>query len=170
VVAAVLKSNVPQMALGIATSRIVPASLPPPEHTSSPVVMVVAPPPSVSSNGEADAVLLDEVHTLERRGDETMSEKRIEDALDLYHTALTSAEEYATRKAASPLARFQVFTLQKKLGLLQLQNSSTAEARATYLQARKTLLLLKQQGGQWNRESAKALDEIESRLLSLPRD
>jgi len=50
-----------------------------------------------------------------------------------------------------------------------LQNASTAEARQTYQQARKTLLQLKQQGV-WSRERDKALDELESRLLSLPRD
>jgi hypothetical protein len=113
--------------------------------------------------------LLDEVRTLERRGDETMSEKRTEDALDLYHTALGSAEEYAARKNANPAARDQVVALYRKLGTLQMQNSSTAEARTTYLQARKMLLQIKSQG-QWTRERAKALDEIESRLLSLPKD
>lgn len=126
-------------------------------------------PPSAASSTESDTVLLDEVRTLERRGDETMAERRTEDALDLYHTALSSAEEYAARKGANPAARDQVVALMRKLGTLQLQNSSTAEARATYMQARKMLLQIKSQGG-WTRERAKALDEIESRLLSLPKD
>lgn len=126
-------------------------------------------PPSAASNTESDAVLLDEVRTLERRGDETMAERRTEDALDLYHTALSSAEEYAARKGANPAARDQVVALMRKLGTLQMQNSSTAEARATYIQARKMLIQIKSQGG-WTRERAKALDEIESRLLSLPKD
>jgi len=125
--------------------------------------------PSSASSGASDAVLLDEVRTLERRGDETMSERRTEDALDLYRTALGSAEEYAARKGANPAARDQVVALMRKLGTLQMQNSSTAEARATYLQARKLLMQIKGQGG-WTRERAKALDEIESRLLSLPKD
>jgi hypothetical protein len=56
-----------------------------------------------------------------------------------------------------------------KLGILELQNSSTAEARATFMLARKALLQEKAQG-QWNRERSKTLDQIESRLLSLPRD
>jgi hypothetical protein len=98
-----------------------------------------------------------------------MAEKRVEDALDLYHTALLSAQEYAMRKGTNPVARDLVVKLMGKLATLQMQNSSTAEARATYMQARKALLLLKQQG-QWSRERAKALDEVESRLLSLPRD
>lgn len=127
------------------------------------------PPSAAATNTESDAVLLDEVRTLERRGDETMSERRTEDALDLYHTALSSAEEYAARKGANPAARDQVVALMRKLGTLQMQNSSTAEARATYIQARKMLLQIKSQGG-WTRERAKALDEIESRLLSLPKD
>jgi hypothetical protein len=125
--------------------------------------------PSTDVSSESDTVLLDEVHTLERRGDEIMAEKRTDDALDLYHTALLSAEEYAARKGANPNARDQVVKLLKKLGTLELQNSSTAEARASYLQARKNLLQFKAQG-QWSRERAKALDEIESRILSLPKD
>jgi hypothetical protein len=122
-----------------------------------------------ATSAESDPVLLDEVSTLERRGDEFMVGKRTEDALDLYHTALVSAEEYAGRKSANPNARDQVVKLLKKLGTLELQNASTAEARATYLQARRDLLQCKSQG-QWSRERAKALDEIESRILSLPRD
>jgi hypothetical protein len=142
----------------VAVSRITPAP--------SAVFAAAA---SAATKAESDAALIDEVRILERRGDETMSEKRTEDALDLYHTALSSAEEYASRKGASPFARDQVVMLMRKLGTLQMQNSSTAEARATYIQARKSLLLLKSQG-QWSRERAKSLDEIESRLLSLPRD
>ncbi|MEI9895341.1 MAG: hypothetical protein WDN28_15990 [Chthoniobacter sp.] len=150
---------------------------PPPGTSVSGAVSVIAPASSApltaaasaATSAESDAVLLDEVRTLERRGDETMAEKRTEDALDLYHTALESAEEYASRKGANPNARDQLVALRRKLGLLQMQNSSTAEARATYTKARKTLLQLKSQN-QWNRERAKALDEIESRLLSLPRD
>ncbi len=170
--AAVPRSNVTQVtpAQALATSRIIPvhapisAPAPAPEQVSA-----TAPPASPVANSEADAVLLDEVKTLERRGDETMAEKRVEDALDLYHTALLSAQEYAMRKGTNPVARDQVVKLMGKLATLQMQNSSTAEARATYMQARKALLLLKQQG-QWSRERAKALDEVESRLLSLPRD
>jgi len=162
------RANVAQMAPApvLATTHIVPVDVGAPVR--SPVF--VNPPPTYSvMNTEADAVLLDEVKTLERRGDETMAEKRTEDALDLYHTALLSAQEYAMRKGVNPTARDQVVMLERKLGLLQLQNSSTAEARATYTQARKALLLLKSQG-LWSRERAKALDEIEGRLLTLPRD
>ncbi|MDR3401891.1 MAG: toll/interleukin-1 receptor domain-containing protein [Chthoniobacter sp.] len=179
--ATVALPNVPQVTppSAWATSRILPAdSQPPPRSGSVTTAISVVTPPSggpsnagasAATNTESDAVLLDEVRTLERRGDETMAEKRTEDALDLYHTALNSAEEYAARKGANPNARDQLVALRRKLGLLQMQNSSTAEARATYTQARRTLLQLKSQN-QWNRERAKALDEIESRLLSLPRD
>ena len=146
--------------MAYATSRILP-----PGSTMLASASVSAAPP----NPENDAVLLDEVHTLERRGDETMAEKRTEDALDLYSTALGSAQEYAARKGSNPAAKAQVFNLMRKLGMLQLQNSSTAEARSTYMQARRTLLQLKS-AGTWSREWAKQLDEIESRLLSLPRD
>ena len=145
--------------MAFATSRILPPGLPSPEPAST----------AAPVNSENDAVLLDEVRTLERRGDETMAEKRTEDALDLYSTALVSAQEYAARKGSNPAAKDQVFNLMRKLGLLQLQNSSTAEARSSYTQARKVLLQLKQ-AGTWSRERAKELDEIESRLLSLPRD
>ncbi len=131
----------------------------------APIPASVAPPASAAE----DAVLLDEVKTLVRRGDEIMAERRTEDALDLYTTALSSAVEYANRKGANPLAKDQVVQLQRKLGMLQLQNASTAEARTSYQQARKTLLQLKAQGV-WSRERAKQLDEMESRLLSLPRD
>jgi len=143
-----------------ATSRIVPPHVPEGESVAA---------TASTSNFENDAVLLDEVRTLERRGDETMAEKRTDDALDLYTTALGSAEEYAARKSVTPIAKDQVFNLMRKLGMLQLQLSSTAEARTTYTQARKVLLQLKS-SGTWSRERAKELDEIESRLLSLPRD
>lgn len=116
-----------------------------------------------------DAVLLDEVVTLERRGDEIMAERRTEDALDLYSTALDSAVVYAARKGANPAAKDHVVMLTRKLGLLQSQNASTAEARASYQKARKILLQLKAQGA-WNRERARALDDMESRLLTLPRE
>lgn len=159
------------------TSKIQPpdSQLPPKSEpvtasvTSVPSSAPVNAPATPAVSSEADAVLLDEVRTLERRGDETMSERRTEDALDLYRTALSSAEEYAARKGASPAARDHVVALMRKLGTLQMQNSSTAEARATYMQARKLLLQIKAQGG-WSRERAKVLDEIESRLLSLPKD
>jgi hypothetical protein len=158
-----------------ATSRILPVDAQAAPRSSPGTAS--APPASASNNAaansasstETDAVLLDEVRTLERRGDETMAEKRTEDALDLYGTALKSAQEYATRKGANPAARDQVVALMRKVGTLELQNSSTAEARASYIQARKALLQIKSQG-QWTHERAKALDEIESRLLSLPRD
>ena len=162
------KPNVAQLAPAAVypTSRIVPASATAAERAST--SMPPSPAPSASNN-ESDAVLLDEVHTLERRGDETMAEKRTEDALDLYNNALQSAEEFALRKSATPQARDQVVALMCKLGILELQNSSTAEARATFIRARKALLQEKSQG-QWNRERSKTLDQIESRLLSLPRD
>lgn len=151
-------------------SQLPPKSEPMTESvTSAPSSAPVNAPATPAVSSEADAVLLDEVRTLERRGDETMSERRTEDALDLYRTALSSAEEYAARKGASPAARDHVVALMRKLGTLQMQNSSTAEARATYMQARKLLLQIKAQGG-WSRERAKVLDEIESRLLSLPKD
>jgi hypothetical protein len=179
--AGISPSNVPQFApvalqgtSNIRSARDVVASSVPPPSTS---LSVITPPaaqarpetPNPDVSPESDTVLLDEVHTLERRGDELMAQKRTEDALDLYHTGLLSAEEYAARKGANPNARDQVVKLLKKLGTLELQNSSTAEARASYLQARKNLLQFKSQG-QWSRERAKALDEIESRILSLPKD
>jgi hypothetical protein len=109
------------------------------------------------------------VTTLERRGDETVAQRRVEDALDLYGAALDSAVDYASRKNAPPAAKDHVVMLLRKLGTLQAQHSSTAEARSTYQQARRTLLQMKSQGA-WNRDRAKILDEMETRLLSLPRD
>ena len=163
------KSNVPQIAPApvFPTSHIVPTYAA--AFESPPVPASVISTASSASSMETDAVLLDEVRTLERHGDETMAEKRTEDALDLYHTALVSAEEFAARKSSGPAARDHVVALERKLATLEVQNSSTAEARTTYLQARKALLQLKSQG-QWSRERAKTLDEIESRILSLPRD
>jgi len=158
------RANVPQWSPSqiFATTRVQP------EAVVSPLRAVVTSTPS-SFSTTSDSVLLDEVATLERRGDEIMAEKRVEDALDLYSTALGSAQEYAARKGANPAAKDQVVMLMRKLALLQVQNASTAEARTTYQQARRTLLQLKTQGG-WTRERAKQLDEMESRLLSLPRD
>jgi hypothetical protein len=144
------------------TSHIVSSSVAATEHVSAP------PAPSSASvpNPESDSVLLDEVNTLVRRGDETMAEKHTEDALDLYNNALQGAQEYALRKSATPQARDQVVALMCKLAILELQNSSTAEAKATFIRARKALLQEKNQG-QWNRERAKMLDQIESRIQHL---
>jgi hypothetical protein len=179
--AVVAPSDAPQVAPAFisAGSKIPPADAQPAPGIvgASAFAPFNAPPPgtaytaavAAATSAESDAVLLDEVRTLERRGDEIMAEKRTEDALDLYHTALISAEEYAGRKGANPNARDLVVKLLKKLGTLELQNSSTAEARATYLHLRRDLLQYKSQG-QWSHERAKTLDEIESRLLSLPRD
>ena len=160
-------------------SPVAPPRLPQVSATQWAALTRVQPQTAVQSGGVAapanpasttdDAVLLDEVKTLERRGDETMAQRRTEDALDLYNTALSSALEYANRKGANPMAKDQVVMLQRKLGMLQLQNASTAEARTSYQQARKTLLQLKAQGV-WSRDRAKQLDELESRLMSLPRD
>jgi hypothetical protein len=173
----IAKSNVPQVApaVALATSHIVqtPAPSAEPPHDAAPAAAseAVAPIPAsyTASYSESDAVLLDEVHTLERRGDQFMAEKRTDDALDLLHAAAVSAEEYAARKTASPSARDHVITLDCKLAMLQNQNSSTAEARTTYQHARRILLQEKSQGP-WDRMHAKLLDQIESRLLSLPRD
>jgi hypothetical protein len=145
-----------------ATSRVEPSTV-----VAPPATITVAAP--VASTPAQDAVLLDEVKTLERRGDETMAERRVDDALDLYGTALDSALEYASRKDSTVADKDHVVTLLRKVALLQGQNSSTAEARATFQQARKTLLKLKAQGS-WTRERAKALDEMETRLVKLPRD
>jgi hypothetical protein len=161
--------------VALATSHIVqtPAPSAEPPHDAAPAAAseAVAPIPAsyTASYSESDAVLLDEVHTLERRGDQFMAEKRTDDALDLLHAAAVSAEEYAARKTASPSARDHVITLDCKLAMLQNQNSSTAEARTTYQHARRILLQEKSQGP-WDRMHAKLLDQIESRLLSLPRD
>jgi hypothetical protein len=172
-VVAPAKSNVSQVVpgTGFATSRIVPTAS---YAMTSAVATAVAPVSMMvsvnsPSSTESDAVLQDEVRTLERRGDETMAQKRTEDALDLYGAALASAEEFAARKNSGAVARDHVVALEKKLAMLELQNASTAEARATYIQARKGLLLLKSQG-QWSHDRAKTLDEIEKRLLSLPRE
>ncbi len=164
--AATLRPNAPQVAPPqvFAFTRVRSAEPP------APVAPADAAAAFTTANSPVDeAVLLDEVETLERRGDEIMAERRTEDALDLYSTALESAIEYAARKGANSAAKDQVVKLQRKLGLLQIQNASTAEARSSYQQARKTLLKLKSQG-EWSRERAKSLDEMESRILSLPRD
>jgi hypothetical protein len=162
------RPNLPQVSAAqwVALTRVQPA---PPASPATSGAPASAPGGVAPTSTVDDAVLLDEVKTLERRGDEIMAERRTEDALDLYRTALGSAVEYANRKGANPNAKYQVVTLYRKLGLLQLQNASTAEARSTYQQARKTLLQLKAQGV-WDRGSAKMLDELESRLLSLPKD
>jgi hypothetical protein len=167
------RPNLPQVSPSqwVAMTRVQPTeSVPAPapaasSNPASPAPTAITSPASTTD----DAVLLDEVKTLERRGDEIMAERRTEDALDLYRTALTSAVEYANRKGANPVAKDQVVMLLRKLGLLQLQNASTAEARSTFQQARKTLLQIKAKGV-WSRERDKILDELESRLLSLPRD
>ncbi len=169
-----VRSNLPQIApAGVfATSRVTPmqsASVVLPVATPVPVSVPVAFVQPPATTPQQDAVLLDEVRTLERRGDEIMAEKRVDDALDLYSTALDGAFEYAARKGSTAADKDHVVMLLRKLALLQDQLSSTAEARATYQQARRTLLQLKAKGP-WTRDRAKALDELEARLTSLRRD
>jgi hypothetical protein len=165
--------NLPQVAPApaLATARTTPSNAAPVVDTEfAPVTAVtVMAPTALPPSPVQEAVLLDEVRTLERRGDEIMAERRVDDALDLYATALDSAVEYAERKGSSATDKDHVVMLLRKLAVLQGQHTSTAEARANFQRARKTLLELRAKG-HWTRERAKALDEMEARLLRLPRD
>ena len=122
---------------------------------------VVAPPPPMEESPARVAMM-----NLHRRGDAAVSARRLDDALGFYEEAVDSA---AASPSASPDARAEAAVLCRKLGTLQLQMASTAEARASFVQGRKLLLALKSHG-QWNAERAKVLSEIDVSLRRLPRD
>ena len=104
---------------------------------------------------------------LHHRGDAAVGERRLDDALGFYEEAVDNAR--ADGPHASPEAKAEAAVLCRKLGTLQLQMASTAEARASFVQGRKLLLQLKAHG-QLSGERAKVLAEIETSLRRLPRD
>ena len=134
----------------------------PPVSAIQPVAPpAVAPPPPAEDSPARLAVV-----ALHHRGDAAVSQRRLDEALGFYEEAVDSA---AATPNASPDARAEAAVLCRKLGTLQLQMASTAEARASFVQGRKLLLALKSHG-QWNTERAKVLGEIEVSLRRLPRD
>ena len=104
---------------------------------------------------------------LHHRGDAAVAQHRFEDALGYYSEAVDTIRATAARAPAGAKADGAV--LCRKLGTLQLQMASTAEARASFVQGRKLLLQLKA-AGHWNGERAKVLAEIDTGLRRLPRD
>ena len=121
---------------------------------------LVPPPPAEESPARVAVV------ALHHRGDAAFNQRRLDEALGFYEEAVDSA---AAVPDASPDARAEAAVLCRKLGTLQLQMASTAEARASFVQGRKLLLALKAHG-QWNAGRAKVLSEIEVSLRRLPRD
>ena len=148
---------------------VAPASAPrvaqivvPPLSAIQPVApAAVAPPPPAEDSPARIAVV-----ALHHRGDAAVSQRHLDEALGFYEEAVDSA---ASAPNSSPDARAEAAVLCRKLGTLQLQMASTAEARASFVQGRKLLLALKSHG-QWNAERAKVLSEIEVSLRRLPRD
>ncbi len=104
---------------------------------------------------------------LHHRGDAAVAQHRFEDALGYYSEAVDTIRATAARAPAG--AKADAAVLCRKLGTLQLQLASTAEARASFVQGRKLLLQLKA-AGHWNGERAKVLAEIDTGLRRLPRD
>lgn len=95
-------------------------------------------------------------------------ERRLfDEALAYYEKAVATVG--TAGQSASPDYRTEAALLCRKLGTLQLQMSSTSEARDTFLQGRKILLQIKKEG-HWNASRARVLAEIETSLRHLPRD
>ena len=126
------------------------------------VATAVAPPAPVEESATRIAII-----ALHQRGDAAVSQRRPDDALGFYEEAVDNAR--ASAPNASPEAKAEAAVLCRKLGTLQLQMASTAEARASFVQGRKLLLQLKAHG-QLNAERAKVLAEIDLSLRRLPRD
>ena len=133
----------------------------PPMSAIQPVARPVVAPPTPEENPAHLAVV-----ALHHRGDAAFNQRRLDDALGFYEEAVDAA---TAAPSTSPEARAEAAVLCRKLGTLQLQMASTAEARASFIQGRKLLLALKSHG-QWNAERAKVLAEIEVGLRHLPRD
>ncbi len=133
----------------------------PPMSAIQPVARPVVAPPPPEENPARLAVV-----ALHHRGDAAFNQRRLDDALGFYEEAVDAA---VAAPGTSPEARAEAAVLCRKLGTLQLQMASTAEARASFVQGRKLLLALKSHG-QWNAERAKVLTEIEVGLRHLPRD
>ncbi len=104
---------------------------------------------------------------LHHRGDAAVGERSLDEALGFYEAAVDQAR--ADGPQATPEAKAEAALLCRKLGTLQLQMASTAEARASFIQGRRLLLQLKAHG-QLKGERAKVLAEIETSLRRLPRD
>ena len=122
----------------------------------------VAPPAPVEESAMRTATV-----ALHQRGDVAFSQRRLDEALGFYEEAVDNSRAAAPN--ASPEAKAEAALLCRKLGTLQLQMASTAEARASFVQGRKLLLQLKTHG-QLNAERAKVLAEIDLSLRRLPRD
>ena len=140
--------------------RVAQITVPPISSIQPVAPPVVAPPPPEESPARRAVV------ALHHRGDAAFNQRRLDDALGFYEEAVDAA---AASPGTSPEAHAEAAVLCRKLGTLQLQMASTAEARTSFIQGRKLLLALKSHG-QWNGERAKVLSEIEVSLRRLPRD
>ena len=136
----------------MAQIAVPPVSVPPPAAPSAPTEETSAPLAMVA---------------LHHRGDDAVGQRHLDEALDFYEQAVDSAR--ATPQNATADSMTEAALLYRKLGTLQLQMASTAEARTSFVLGRKLLLQVKKEG-HWNAARAKVLAEIETCLHRLPRD
>ncbi len=130
----------------------------------TPLTYVAPRAPVMSANDTAARNAMSNFHRL---GDIAVERRLFEEALVHYEKAVDSVG--TAGQNASPDSRTEAALLCRKLGTLQLQMASTAEARDTFVQGRKILLQIKKEG-HWNASRSRVLAELETSLRRLPRD
>ena len=102
-------------------------------------------------------------------GDKALQANRAQQAADLYHAALITAERYLALRGDDLIAFAEVARHCRKLGAVQTQVASAEEARATYTRGRQLLLALQTRDA-LDTAGKQCLREVEHGLQTLPRD
>jgi hypothetical protein len=100
-----------------------------------------------------------------RDGEELLRQRRAEDAVEAYYHALRLASE-----SDPPAPPFEIARLCQRLGTLQAQFGSGAEARATLLRGRTILQNLKVKDKSPSDDTTRLLGDIDAALKRLPAD
>ncbi len=138
----------------------------PPPLEPPPAEFLGPPPPTAADLAAAeDARLRREKSALATRADALVVERDLPLALQTYSRALTAAKRFS----AEPGAQLDSAEIYRKMGTLQAQIESTAEARYSFEKARKILNSLRA-SGQLGKQRARILEDVEHSLHTLPRD
>ncbi len=146
-----------------------PAVAPPPVELP-PTQFLGPPPPTAAQIAAADdARMSAEKNALAAQADRLVLQHDLPSALETYEQALAAAQRFAGRRAGNADVQIEIALLCRKIGTLQAQLSSTAEARRNFDRARKILLPLRGKGAS-AKVRAKILEDAERSLRALPHD
>jgi hypothetical protein len=162
-----------------------PSPVPAEPAPSAPAVAAVSTGPTSAELGaqaqaEREKAPLEQAHQQENAlraewlgqvaaGDTALQKGKTLQAVDFYNAALATAERYTARRVDDVAALAEIALLCRKVGALQLQVASVAEARASYERGRRLLLVLKARGP-LAAASAQCLQDLETGLTTLPRN